>query len=515
MSDNYAPEFLADLEREAAFVNSSSQRKYSKRFQLKDGESALIRFLPYRFDTRGRYFARIARHWINGRPYLCTKDTDVAFGGDPDQRCEICTLVDDLNNSRDKEVSNKAWKLTATPQWATQILVWETVDHRGNVTENDNPYEAQEFWHYKEGFTDLMTMMKNYLRRNPEVPLSIFDPINGCDVLVTKAKRGYRFEREAPSSISKQDPEGRLEKILKNVKFDLEKPVDERDMDALLTKIEDFCTGRGGSRTEDRRSGGRNDMDVDEDKDNDRGGRSSSRGGDDRRSSSRDERGTDDRRSSTRDAAPPAREDSRRSTTSRSDDRGEATERRSERREDAPRRTESRRDEGTESRREEAPARESRREEPPARESRREEAPARRDEPARESRRAEPTRRDDRRSDDDLPPPAGLDDEGDEPQQEEPRGRRRSDDEDAPPPALSRNNGRGAPPPPPAAGRGGREETEEEDLPSGDKDPVAPAEPKAGEVAPPTTPAETEKPKFQSQLGASLRDRIKSHQTKA
>src|SRR5574343_291325 len=109
-----------------------------------------------------------------------------------------------------------------------------------------------------------------------------------------------RFEREDPQPIGK-DSKSMLEKILKNINYKPDLPLEGNDLDDLLLKIEDSCNGR--SVRDDRRGGGRSRIDEDEDDDR----RSPSRADDDRRSSSRRD---DDRRAPARDERrAPARDD--------------------------------------------------------------------------------------------------------------------------------------------------------------------------------------------------------------
>lgn len=560
-NENYDPEFLAELDKEAEFVNSSGRKSYARRFQLKDaGESAVIRVIPYSFDDKKRFFARVARHWVNGRPFICTKDTALEHGGDPDGKCAICDLVDDLNRSRDKKVSDTAYRMSAVTQWLVYILVYEIRDRRGNITykprNSDELLKPHEFWLYKEPFSDILLLYKNFLRRHPEQLLSILDPEKGCDLLVTKAKRGYRFEREDPQAIGK-NPVEMMEKALKNVEYKVEAALEGDDLDDLLLKIEDVCKGGGRGRDDDRRGGGRGrDMDLDEDDDRRGDSRRSSSRDDDRRSSSRD----DDRRPASRgDDRRSSRDDDSRSSRSRDldDDRRPSRSERSSR--DDDRRPASRDndrpapkdDDRRPSRDDDDDSRSSRRAETDDRRSSRDDdRRGERTEDRRPSREADDDRRpasrdDDRRSSSRDDEPRGAvtesEDEG-----EDRRGRRAEDldegeDDRDPPPALSRSTERrgATPPPPPAAGRGSvsnppparssEPKDEDDDLPEGDKEKVPPVEPAPGEVVDskaeaPATASATTAPatgatpqgerKFQSTLGAALQSRISSHSTR-
>jgi hypothetical protein len=532
------PEYLAELEKETEFLNAKGRRG-NDRIALKEaGDSALVRLVPYQFDEKGRWYARVARHWINQRPYICTRDTDVAHGGDPDGRCQICELVDKLNRDRDRKVSQLAYKMTSVPQYLTMAVLIETMSAGGQRVgyKGNDLKRAKELWLYKEAFQDVMTIFKTFLRRT-DSKLSILDPIAGCDLMMSKSRRGLRFDREDPIPLAPKstNPDEFIEAVLKSISWKPDEPVHGDDLEDLLLKIEDTCLDRRSSRDEDRRGGG-----------DDRG---RARGDDDRRSSSRD----DDRRPASRDDDrgrapasrdrddPPARSreesvDDRRAPARR--DEPASDDRRSSRRDDPPAREDDRR----------APAT-SRRDDPPAREDDR--RSTRRDEPASDDRRAS-AREDDRRSPRrDDPPARSRDDDRrgtstgggddrhpdleasepstrsrdmDEEQDERPPSIRRGDtDQDDPPPPI-RAGGRREVIPPPAAVTGGsrptapstpsRQEQEDDNdpLPEGDKDKAPAATAAEGEVVPPVKTPVAETPANRgSSLTSSIRDRVKRH----
>jgi len=519
------PEYLAELEKETEFLNSKGRRG-NDRIALKEpGDSALVRLVPYQFDDKGRWYARVARHWINQRPYICTRDTDVAHGGDPDGRCEICDTVDKLNRDRDKRVSQLAYKMTSVPQYLTMAVLIETMSAGGQRVgyKGNDLKKAKELWLYKEAFQDVMTIFKTFLRRT-DSKLSILDPVAGCDLMMSKSRRGLRFDREDPLPLAPKsaNPEEFIESVLKSISWKPDEPVHGDDLDDLLLKIEDTCLDRRSSRgDEDRRGGGRDD-DRGRGRDDDRGrGRSD----DDRArpaSRSRDDSPADDRR---RDD-PPARSRDESRSTSRRDDPPARDDRR---RDDPPA------DDRRSSRREEPPADDRR---TPARDDR---APARddRDDRRSTSRRDDPPARsrnedhDDRRGTstgggDDRHPDLEADSRGasrdmDEEQDERPPSIRRGDtDQDDPPPPI--RSGRREVTPPPAAVTGGSRPTapstpsrqEQEDdadpLPEGDKDKAPATPPAEGEVVqPPKTPAAETPANRGSSLTSSIRDRVKRH----
>lgn len=552
------PDYLAELEKETEFLNAKGRRG-NDRIALKEpGESMLLRIVPYMFDDRGKWFARVSRHWISNKPYICTRDTDVAHGGDPDGKCEMCDTIDKLNRDRDKNVSSLAWKMTAVPQYLVMAVPIEHVTANGQTTifRGNDLKKAKELWLYKESFQDVMTIFKTFLRRT-DSKLSIVDPVKGCDLWMSKSRRGLRFDRAEPLPLAPKsaNPEDFIAEVLKSINWKPDSPVTSDEMDDLLLKIEDICFDRrsssrgddrrgGGGRDDDRRGGGggRSSRDFDEGRDDRRGG-----GGgrdDDRRSSAPASR--DDDRGSSRRSEPAPREDDR-----RSDDRSRSDSPRAETRgRDDDRRSSAPASRGDDDRGSRSPApREDDRRDDRGRSSRdddrrgtstgggddrRSSAPASRDDDRRSS--APASRDDDRRSSrqaDDRHPDleeargagrSGVDVDEEENQQnqrsgrEDPETSRRDDDE---PPSMSRTvSGSRQIVPPPAAVTGssrptGREEKDDDDdgLPEDDKDKAPAAAATEGEIA---AAPKSEAPKSEpaargSSLSNSIRDRVKRH----
>src|SRR5437879_2927015 len=87
-------EFMRDLENERKIA---AQGNKVRRVKIEEGESWLVRFLPYPMNKEGRFYARIAHHWIRRKPVLCIRNTGPAFGGDPAYDCPICAVVERLH----------------------------------------------------------------------------------------------------------------------------------------------------------------------------------------------------------------------------------------------------------------------------------------------------------------------------------------------------------------------------------------------------------------------------------
>ena len=494
------PDYLAELEKETEFLNQKGRRG-NDRIALKEpGESMLLRIVPYIFDDRGKWFARVARHWVGQRPYLCTRDTDVAHGGDPDGKCAMCDTIDKLNRDRNKAVSSAAYRMTAVPQYLVMAVPIEYQSASGQVTKyrGNELKKAKELWLYKEAFQDVMTIFKTFLRRT-ESKLSIVDPIKGCDLMMSKSRRGLRFDREDPLPLAPKsaNPDEFLAEVLKSITWKADAPVEGDDLDDILLKIEDLCfdrrpsggrdddrrggggsrDDRGDSRSDDRRGGGSSrsrddgdDRSSSRSRDDDRGGRaeeSSSRGRDDRGDSRSDDRGSsrsrddgDDRRSSSssRDDRGDSRSDDRRSDDRRSDDRARSDSPKSDVRDE--RRSEPRSDDRRSAPRDEDRGRS---------DDRRGTSTGGGDDRRSDDRRSSATSRPadaDRHPDLEEAEPRGRARDVDE--EDEPRGRREDTDD---PPAMSRNvSGSRQIVPPPAAVTGSpRPSAGREDKQCGEK----------------------------------------------
>lgn len=442
------PDILASLEEEQDFIKSQGRAR-AQRIKIPEKESWLLRFLPAQLGPKKTPWARIAFHWINGRPTLCIRQTGRDFGGDPEARCKVCEVADELNNSQDKKVSYIGYKALAVPQWLMYALVFQKNDES---VRGDAKWDAWEFWMHKSVYDDWREIYRRGLDRSEK---SCLDWTTGRDIWVKNAGRGYKLDKEDPSPICKLDPNDpeKLDRIVKKImgKINFKAPQlpDRETIDEICEKLEESAHRAARGRDDDRRGGGR-------DRDDDR--RPSRREDDDRPRSRRDE---DD------DAPRSRREDDEPRRPARRDD------------DDAPRA--SRRDEDDRPARREEDDRPKRRDDddaPRSRDRDEDRRPARRDEDERPRARREDDEPRGRRDDDDDRRPSRNDEPSDETE-----GDRESLDEgeqdDAqeqqpertPPPSARRSE-------PPAATRGGgyAESTVDEDdnAPEERRDPAPP-----------------------------------------
>lgn len=433
------------LDEEREYANS--QARYSNRLQLDRGDTALVRFLPVQMGSRKQWFLRVGRHWVNKRPYFCKRTSSPDIGGDPDYACPLCEMCEEHMASKDEDVANEAFRASANPQWVVYCIVWERGD-RGrepSPVPKSERYIPYETWLTRDAFLEVSAMMKRSRNNDPQPfpggSFGILDPKTGCDIWVTKDKRGVmHFDKMDPAPIDDKDSVGLMAKILSKVKLQEYRVLSGEKMDDALDKLEDTIQGRRPRRGEDDRRGGRGYDQRDEGER--RGGRRSYEG-DEPESGGRSRGGyEDDRRSSRRvegeEPPPPPR--------GRRDDGGE------------PSSSRGRREEGGERQpAEPSPSRGQREERQPA-----EPSPSR----GREEREAEPPRRSGRSTEplDDNTGAGGEEagGEGGEPPGEEPPPSVRA----SPPPSVRRGST-----PPPARGK---IQDDQEEMPSERRDAAPP-----------------------------------------
>ena len=247
-----------DEEREIA----NSQARYSNRLQLDRGDTALVRFLPVQMGVRKTWFLRVGRHWVNKRPYFCKRTSSPDIGGDPDYACPMCEMCEEHMQSKDEDIANEAFRASANPQWVVYCIVWERGDRGREAapvpkSERYIPYET---WLPRDAFLEVSAMMKR--SKSQSLPLGILDPEKGCDIWITKDKRGVlHFDKMDPIPIDKNDSQGLLVKILSKVKLQEYRALSGEKMDDALDKLEEAIQGRRRRRGEEdgRRGGGRGD----------------------------------------------------------------------------------------------------------------------------------------------------------------------------------------------------------------------------------------------------------------
>jgi hypothetical protein len=249
-----------DEERDVANTRSNSYRtlKIEKRC------SALVRLLPAQLGPRKTWFARIARHWVGGRPYVCVRQTSQDFGGDPKAHCPLCALEQEYAQARSQAVRDAARRIGAFPKWLIYCFVWEMIDERNRpvATPKGELYVPNEFWVTRDGYSELANMWERSLKHCS--PYGFLDPVHGYDFLVSRDSRNtLKFQREDETPII---PDKSVEEILDvidaaiaNTKLPDTTPLNEDAMEEVVMKAEDFIR-----RSDDNGRRGRGPGDVDE-----------------------------------------------------------------------------------------------------------------------------------------------------------------------------------------------------------------------------------------------------------
>jgi hypothetical protein len=247
---NVNPEILDGLDYEHQFIQrtSGAQRRIVK---LNRGDSWLLRFIPAKLGPNGRWYARIAKHWVNQRAIICPRHTEEAYGGHPEAYCSVCELSAHLNDERHEEVSKFGFKLRATPNWVTYCAVFEKAANGGLGQAQSLPEVLQpyEFAHYKTSWEELTGFVKAGVRRNPN---SVLDWVKGNDFAVSKTNKGLRLDKQDSGPIFNEDDpqfEENCQKLLAACKDPVVKIPDEQAMDTFADKAQEEANNIARGRT--------------------------------------------------------------------------------------------------------------------------------------------------------------------------------------------------------------------------------------------------------------------------
>jgi hypothetical protein len=255
---NVNPEILDGLDYEHQFIQrtSGAQRRVVK---LNRGDSWLLRFLPAKLGPNKRWYARIAKHWVNQRAIICPRHTEEAFGGHPEAYCSVCELSAHLNDERHEEVSKFGFKLRATPNWVTYCAVFEKASQGGQSQAQSLPEVLQpyEFPHYKTSWEELTGFVKAGVRRTPN---SVLDWEKGNDFAVSKTNKGLRLDKQDSGPIfNLDDPnfDANCQKLLAACKDPVVKIPDEQALDTFADKAQEEANNVARGRTNGAAPGGR------------------------------------------------------------------------------------------------------------------------------------------------------------------------------------------------------------------------------------------------------------------
>ncbi len=120
---------LDGMEEDRKFAAQSNK---TSRVKILRGHAWLVRFLPFPMGTRGLPWARLAQHWIGGKPCYCKQHTSPEFGGDPTYECPICQVADSMyNQAEDDKERDDFYSVQARIHFMMYCMVIEKESDRG------------------------------------------------------------------------------------------------------------------------------------------------------------------------------------------------------------------------------------------------------------------------------------------------------------------------------------------------------------------------------------------------
>lgn len=265
------PDVLAGYDDEHDYIRNRGFN--TRRVKIEKFHTWTVRIVPAQLGPNKRWYARIGRHWINGRPYTCKQETSPDFGGDPNYSCPMCKMAHKYSSSSDAEVVTRARRSEVVPQWLVYALVFEQ-DNGREIKKITAPerWKSWEFWLYQSQFDLLFQMVKK--GRKEDRMLSILDWRKGNNLFVTAAKKGLTFDKDDQSPLSKHDDriDEISERILEEIKLPDFQILNKSKTEEALEKLEYYLVGkrsrRGDDEEEDFGSSRRRSSEDEEEEDN-------------------------------------------------------------------------------------------------------------------------------------------------------------------------------------------------------------------------------------------------------
>jgi hypothetical protein len=237
---NVHPEILDGLEFESQFIQntSGSQRRDVK---LQRGDAWLLRFLPVKLGAQKRWYARIAKHWLNKKMVFCPRNTEEAYGGSPDAYCPVCELSQHLNDDTNEAVRDFGFSIRGGAQWTTWCVVFEKSIKGGPAQVMPTPEVLQPytFNHYRSTWEELTAFLRQGLKRAPN---SVLDLEKGNDFYAAKGAKGVRLDKQDSAPIFQiDDPnwDANIEKIFAACKAPIVKMPDDKTLETFAAKAEE------------------------------------------------------------------------------------------------------------------------------------------------------------------------------------------------------------------------------------------------------------------------------------
>jgi hypothetical protein len=247
--DNYGDDILDDIDKERKAISAKRNDNMVKLDN--DGDTWLIRFLPAHLGMgeRKRFYAPIAQHWVNKRPYFCARVTPLECGGIPDSTCGLCNLSEEIRSSYEKtnkDLSTFGYKAGASKQWLTYALVWskETKGQEPWIAQGDERWQPYRFWLNKTNFDDMVEYYRRFMQKRPDKKYSIMDPEIGVDFFVKRVNGKISLQKDDSRTIyddgwNSDDKSNLLTYILDKIHMPSYHLLSSEEMDAACAKLEE------------------------------------------------------------------------------------------------------------------------------------------------------------------------------------------------------------------------------------------------------------------------------------
>ena len=281
------PTSIKDIQVAAVLDGMDEDRKFAAtsnktaRVKIDRGNAWLVRFLPFPMGTRGLPWARLAQHWIGGKPIYCKQHTSPEFGGDPTYECPVCQVADTMyNQAADDSERDDFYSVQARIHFMMYCIVLAKETDRG-VREDSTPGEllvAHEFNIPKSSYAVLAQKIERSKSRKGGSPnLGLLDLELGQDIWASRDKKnslGFELSEDGPAPIFNLDDsyEANVLRVWKGLK----QPSVQFFADRRMISVSDKIAERAFEKAADEVTGSRRGNN-----DRNRGARGHSRENDD------------------------------------------------------------------------------------------------------------------------------------------------------------------------------------------------------------------------------------------
>ena len=196
LADIRVASVLSGLEEDKKIAAQSNK---TARVKIEKGHAWLVRFLPFTFGQRGMPWARIAQHWISGKPCYCKQHTSPDFGGDPNFLCPICEVVDSMYSQSDNDDDrDDFYQCQVRTSFLMYCLVIAKEDDRGRqeVMGDNEILVPYEFNIPKTAFSTFSQKLeRSKARKGGDQNIGLLSLENGSDLWIARDKKNtYSFD---------------------------------------------------------------------------------------------------------------------------------------------------------------------------------------------------------------------------------------------------------------------------------------------------------------------------------